>query len=152
MDGPCSYEDFRDCLVDLEQVNRWSLGYRPTLAWLDRLVDFARTGEALRIVDVGCGGGDLLRRVDAWARRRGVRVKLVGVDLNPYAARAARELTCPKMGIEWVTGNAFSYPEDVDVLVSSLFPHHLEEPEVVRFLGRMEVKARRGWFVNDLCP
>ena len=72
MDGPCSYEDFRDCLVDLEQVNRWSLGYRPTLAWLDRLVDFARTGEALRIVDVGCGGGDLLRRVDAWARRRGV--------------------------------------------------------------------------------
>ena len=85
MDGACPYEEFRDCLRDLEQVNRWSLGYRPTLAWLDRLVDFARTSEALRIVDVGCGGGDLLRRVDAWARRRGVKVKLVGVDLNPYA-------------------------------------------------------------------
>jgi len=151
MDGPCSYEEFRDCLADLEQVNRWSLGYRPTLAWLDRLVDFARTGETLRVVDVGCGGGDLLRRVDAWARRRGVAVKLVGVDLNPYAARAARELTCPKMGIEWVTGDAFSYDADVDVVISSLLTHHLEGDEVVRFLEWMEAKARRGWFVNDLC-
>jgi len=150
MDEPCSYEDFRDCLVDLEQVNRWSLGYRPTLAWLDRLVDFARTGEPLRIVDVGCGGGDLLRRLDEWARRRGVEVKLVGVDLNPYAARAAREFGGDD-GIEWVTGNAFSYPGDVDVAVSSLFTHHLEETEVVRFLEWMELKARRGWFVNDLC-
>ena len=150
MDEPCSYEDFRACLRDLERVNRWSLGYRPTLAWLDRLVDFARTGEALRIVDVGCGGGDLLRRVAEWARRRGVEVRLVGVDLNPYAARAAREFGGDE-GIEWVSGNAFSYAGDVDVVVSSLFTHHLEEDEVVRFLRWMEATARRGWFVNDLC-
>ena len=37
MDGDCSYEDFRDCLRSLETVNRWLLGYRPTLAWLERL-------------------------------------------------------------------------------------------------------------------
>ena len=35
MDGDCSYEDFRDCLRSLEKVNRWLLGYRPTLAWLE---------------------------------------------------------------------------------------------------------------------
>ena len=34
MDGDCSYEDFRDCLRSLETVNRWLLGYRPTLVWL----------------------------------------------------------------------------------------------------------------------
>ena len=37
MDGDCSYEDFRGCLHSLEQINRWLLGYRPTLAWLKRL-------------------------------------------------------------------------------------------------------------------
>ncbi len=37
MDGDCSYEDFRGCLRSLEQINRWLLGYRPTLAWLKRL-------------------------------------------------------------------------------------------------------------------
>ena len=37
MDGECSYHEFRACLRSLEQVNRWLLGYRPTLAWLERL-------------------------------------------------------------------------------------------------------------------
>ena len=37
MDGDCSYGDFRGCLQSLEQINRWLLGYRPTLAWLERL-------------------------------------------------------------------------------------------------------------------
>ena len=82
--------------------------------------------------------------------RRGVEVRLVGVDLNPYAARAAKEWGGDD-GIEWVTGDAFSIPGDVDVVVSSLFTHHLEGPEVVRFLRWMEATARRGWFVNDLC-
>jgi SAM-dependent methyltransferase len=149
MDEPCSYEDFRACLVDLEKVNRWSMGYRPTLAWLDGVV---RAGETLRVVDVGSGGGDMLRRVAAWARRRGVRVELVGVDLNPHAGRAAREFSKGDEGIEWVTGDAFSLgAEDVDVVISSLLTHHLAEAEVVRFLAWMEATARRGWFVNDLC-
>jgi len=35
LDEPCAYEDLRDCLRDLEQVNRVSSGYRPTLEWLE---------------------------------------------------------------------------------------------------------------------
>jgi SAM-dependent methyltransferase len=87
MDGDCSFEDFRGCLRSLEQINRWLLGYRPTLAWLKRLpLEFT---DPLHIVDVGCGGGDLLRQIARWARKRGIAVQLTGIDLNPYAARAA---------------------------------------------------------------
>jgi SAM-dependent methyltransferase len=151
MDEPCSYEDFRQCLVDLGQVNRLTLGYRPTLDFLGRMAKRRRPAEALRIVDVGCGGGDLLRRIERWAKAGGVSVKLVGIDLNPYAARAAREFSAAGSAIEWVTGDAFSYDRPVDVVVSSLFTHHLAEGEVVRFLAWSESVARVGWFVNDLC-
>ena len=89
MDEPCTYEDFRQCLSDLGQVNRLTLSYRPTLAFLDAVAT-AEPGRALRIVDVGSGGGDMLRRVERWAERRGVQVKLTGIDLNPYAAGVAR--------------------------------------------------------------
>ena len=65
MDGDCTYEEFRDCLRSLEQVNRWLMGYRPTLAWMDRLP--LRSREPLHIVDVGSGGGDLLRQIAGWA-------------------------------------------------------------------------------------
>ena len=150
MDEPCSYEDFRQCLVDLRQVNRLTLSYRPTLDFLDRLVTTSKSQHPLRIVDVGSGGGDLLRRVERWSKSRGIAVTLTGIDLNPYAARAAREFTASDCAIEWITGDAFAYSEPIDVVLSSLFTHHLEEAEIVRFLAWSEAVARRGWFVNDL--
>lgn len=150
MDEPCSYEEFRDCLRDLEKVNRMVGAYRPTLKWLEQFAPIG--GEPLRIVDVGCGGGDMLRRIEAWAARRGVAVQLTGIDLNPYAARAAREFTANGSTIEWVTGDAFSYTtaEPIDVVISSLFTHHLTDEEIVRFAMWMERVAERGWFINDL--
>lgn len=150
MDGDCSYEDFRDCLRSLGTVNRWLLGYRPTLAWLERLSRGFR--DPVHIVDVGCGGGDLLRQIAGWARRRGIAVQLTGIDLNPYAARAAAESTPKELGITWVTGNAMTYrPEKpIDIVVSSLLAHHLEDEEIVAFLRWMEATAKVGWFINDL--
>ena len=150
MDGDCSYEDFRGCLRSLEQVNRWMLGYRPTLAWLERLPREAH--EPVHIVDVGSGGGGLLRQIAGWVRRRGIVVQLTGIDLNPFAARAAAESTPPELGIAWVTGDALAYrPEKpVDIVASSLTAHHLEDDEIVALLRWMETTARVGWFLNDL--
>jgi 2-polyprenyl-3-methyl-5-hydroxy-6-metoxy-1,4-benzoquinol methylase len=150
MDGDCSYEDFRGCLRSLEQINRWLLGYRPTLAWLKPLAPGLR--DPLHIVDVGSGGGDLLRQIAGWARRRGIAVQLTGIDLNPYAARAAAESTPKELGIAWVTGDALAYrPEKpVDIVVSSLMAHHLEDEEIIALLRWMEATAQAGWIINDL--
>lgn len=150
MDGDCAYEDFRDCLRSLERVNRWLLGYRPTLAWLKRLPYGLR--DPIHIVDVGSGGGDLLRQIACWARKRGVAVRLTGIDLNPYAARAAAEFTPNGLGITWVTGDVMVYrPEKpIHIVVSSLMAHHLEDEEIVVLLRWMEATVQVGWFINDL--
>ena len=150
MDGDCSYEDFRGCLRSLEQINRWLLGYRPTMAWLKRLPHGSR--DPVHIVDVGSGGGDLLRQIAGWARKRGIAVQLTGIDLNPYAARVAAESTPKEFSIAWVTGDALLYrPETpVDIVVSSLMAHHLEDEEIIALLRWMEATAQVGWFINDL--
>ncbi len=150
MDGECSYEEFRECLRSLEQVNRWLLGYRPTLAWLERLP--RALPAPVHLVDVGSGGGDLLRQIAAWARRSGIAVHLTGIDLNPYSAPAAAESTPTELGIAWVTGDALNYrPEKpIDIVVSSLMTHHLENDEIVALLRWMEATAQVGWFINDL--
>ncbi len=150
MDEPCSYADFRACLRDIEQSNRIIQTYPPTLRWLRQ---FAGTQNGpLHIVDVGCGGGDMLRRVEAWARKNNMAVKLTGIDLNPYAAQVARESSPATSEIEWVTGDAISYQPETptDVVISSLFTHHLPDAEIVRFLEWMERVTVRGWFINDL--
>jgi hypothetical protein len=51
-----------------------------------------------------------------------------------------------------VTGDALVYrPEKpVDLVVSSLTAHHLEDEEIVALLRWMEATAQVGWFINDL--
>jgi SAM-dependent methyltransferase len=147
------FEEFRACLYDLGRVNRLTLAYRPTLAFLDRLLANGRPRERpIELVDVGSGYGDMLRRIAAWGRRRGVALSLTGVDLNPWSRKAAAEATPQGHAINWVTADAFTYAPSrpIDVIVSSLFTHHLPDRLVARFLGWMEANARLGWFVNDL--
>lgn len=150
MDGACSYEEFLGCVRSLEQVNRWLMGHRPTLAWLDRLP--RGLSQPLSVIDVGSGGGGLLRQILSWARRRGIRVQLTGIDLNPHAARAAAESGSREDPIEWLTADALDYrpPRPVDIVVCSLMTHHLENHEIVALLRWMEATARAGWFINDL--
>jgi SAM-dependent methyltransferase len=167
--------ELRACLRDIARVNRLTMAYRPTMEWLERVVGSLAEvegtlalpeeltsqgrdpglpilGRPLRIVDIGCGYGDMLRRIERWAMRRGVAVELIGVDLNADAVRAAREATERGSRIAWLVGDVSTCAEaqDADVVISSLLTHHLEEREIVRLLEWMEGTARVGWFVNDL--
>jgi SAM-dependent methyltransferase len=153
-DASADFETFRDCLVDLARVNRLTLAYRPTLGFLEGLRRAGRLprGRALRILDAGSGYGDTLRQVARWAARHKVAVALEGVDLSPWSARAAREATPAPLPITWQTADVLRYrPEaPVDLVISSLFTHHLEDAALLRFLHWMEETAGLGWFINDL--
>jgi len=148
LDEPRSYDELHAYMLSLEQVNTLTLSARPTLHWLE---SFAQRGsQPLRIVDVGCGGGDMLRRIERWARRRGIAVKLTGIDLNPVTIQIARDWAPKGSRIEWITGDAFAYTEAIDIVLSALLTHHLPEAEVIGLLTWMERTALRGWYINDL--
>jgi len=150
-DEPCTREVLRACLRDLARVNRWFLGYRPVLDFLKGTSWPARNGP-LRILDVGCGYGDGLRRIESWARRGGVAVELTGIDLNPDTIAIAAQAAPPDSKIRWVHANVFDLPmpAPAHLIVNSLFTHHLRDDEVVHFVHWMEENAQLGWLVNDL--
>lgn len=144
--------DFAACLRDLATVNVVTLAHRATLAWLARVARSLPEGAALSVLDVGFGEGDLLRAIHRWGERRGLRLRLSGVDLNPLSTAAAIAATPAAMAVQYVTSDVFAYRPDPppDVVVSSLFTHHLPDPAVVEFLRWMDRVAVRGWFINDL--
>jgi 2-polyprenyl-3-methyl-5-hydroxy-6-metoxy-1,4-benzoquinol methylase len=146
------FEAFRHCLVDLERINRLTLGYRPTLGFLARAFRAAPRDRPMVILDAGSGHGDMLRRIWRMAARRGVAVRLEGVDLNPWSAKAARLATPPEAPIVYETADIFSLgPERrPDVIISALFAHHLADEALVRLIAWMEATAAAGWFINDL--
>ena len=138
---------YAEVLHDLARVNRWTFTAHPLLAYLNRAAkDLVR----FRLLDVGFGEGDLLRRVATWARRRNVSVSLVGADINPRSADIARALTPRDMPIEYLTGDARELPGSFDFIVSSQVTHHMTDRQLYEFLHFMEERTLRGWLISDL--
>lgn len=134
-------------LYDLARVNRWTFTAHPLLAFLERA-----TGgmTRFRLLDVGFGAGDLLRRVAVWARRQGIAASLTGVDINPRSAAIARAATPSDMPIDYITGDYRDRPEAFDFIVSSQVAHHMTDAQLSQFLHFMEERASRGWLISDL--
>lgn len=151
MDGEeIAFEEFHKCLQQLETINQLTLAYRPTLRWLDKRLN---TREPLVILDVGCGGGDMLRRIGEKFLRGNKKkaITLLGVDLNPWAKKSA-ELNKEFPFIHYETADIFSFQYDrpIDLIIASLFTHHLTDTQIIHFLRWINNRARQGWFINDL--
>lgn len=148
MDDPALPAETYDAVLrDLARVNAWTFTARPTLIFLKRA---ARGMPAFRLMDVGFGYGDMLRRVARWAKTRDIAVDLVGVDLNPGSAAVAREATPAAMPIEYRTGDYAAQPTPFDFVISSLVAHHMTDEQLLAFIRYMERMAIRGWLINDL--
>ena len=153
MDGPCSYEELRRCLKDLAVVNRITGAHQPILDYLEEATRaWSAHRRPLRVVDFGCGYGDMLRRIERWAAQHGVALELVGTDVNENVIRAAREATPASSRIAWIHGDVHAGVAggEADVVTASGVLHHLAEPEIVRFLEWAEQTARVGWIIVDL--
>jgi SAM-dependent methyltransferase len=143
-------------LTDLAQVNRWTFAARPTLDFVARAV---KGRDRFSLLDVGFGDGDLLRAIARWARKRGIRATLTGIDLNPRSAAIAAAATPRHLPIDYRTGDYRAHVEAAeadgqnggfDLIVSSLVAHHMTPAELHDFLRVMEEHARIGWHINDL--
>jgi 2-polyprenyl-3-methyl-5-hydroxy-6-metoxy-1,4-benzoquinol methylase len=153
MDSPSvGFEEFHQCLRQLTIVNVCVFAYRPTLRWLSGRLRNAAPGETVSVLDVGSGGGDMLRKIRQLLRRRNLNADLTGVDLNPWAKQSAEQDTPPQMNIRYETSNIFAFDpaRQADFIISCDFTHHLTDAELVRFIQWMDSHARRGWFINDL--
>jgi SAM-dependent methyltransferase len=143
---------YQRCLGELAVVNRMTFTHYPTLRWLAHATRALPAGSTVTVLDVACGHGDLLRAIATWAQRRGLKVRLSGIDVNPRSTAPAREATPRWMDIDYLAADVFSYPlaERPDFIVTSHFTHHLTDEDVVKFLTWLDENAGYGWHIVDL--
>ncbi|MEY3460306.1 MAG: hypothetical protein RL215_3463 [Planctomycetota bacterium] len=103
-------------------------------------------GELVRILDLASGGGDLALGVSERCQREGIRAVVHGCDISGAAVERARGLAAERRisGVEFFQRDVLQddYPEaHYDVVMSSLFLHHLSPESIVRVLQRMRAAA-----------
>jgi SAM-dependent methyltransferase len=139
-------------LADLRRVNRLLLGYRPVvravLPWL--LQGNGCEGRTPVLLDLGTGSGDVAAVVAERSRRRGRKVRVLGVD------RKLRHLVVGRRRHpeQWrVVASADALPFAGGVVewsFSSLFFHHFGAEANRRILCEMRRVTRRSVFIIDL--
>jgi SAM-dependent methyltransferase len=120
-----------------------------------------QSGQPLRVLDLACGGGDTAIDLALMARRQGIELIVEGCDLNPEAVAIAganarrrgaplRFFQADALADPWPQGPEAASPEGYDVVLCSLFLHHLDGDDAERLLALMARRARRLVLVNDL--
>ena len=143
----------RDTLDKLENINRWLGGNLVTVNSLKKVLKDHPKEEALSIVDIGCGHGDILRDVAKFGRKNGYKMTLLGVDANPTAIAYANELSTAYPEVHFKTEDIFSEEfkkREFDVVLATLFLHHFKEAPLVSFLNNTLNQTKIGVVVNDL--
>lgn len=145
--------DHRAALASLARLN-WFSRSSQILAGPIRKTAEAHTGtRPLRILDLACGGGDVLLSLARRMPGRGLKIDWIGLDISDVAVVHAREqarrcdLPVQFMQADVLQGD---WPEKCDVVMCSLFLHHLEESQALALLTRMRSEARQQVLLNDL--
>ena len=101
-----------------------------------------------RVLDLGCGGGDVAAGLKRQAAREGVSLSVDGCDVSEQALQLARA-RAPHAAFFRLDALTDPLPTGYDAMVSSLFLHHLSREEATRLLRRMS-EAAPAIAVNDL--
>ncbi|KAA9333279.1 methyltransferase domain-containing protein [Hymenobacter busanensis] len=143
----------RQNLDELEIINTRLGGYAPVLDALQRLRPAFAAESVLRVADIGCGGGDMLRRMAQWARRRGQKLELIGIDANAFMLEyaAAKSVSYPEISYQQADVFAPAFQaQRFDIVSASLFCHHFSDEELVALLQGWGRQATGYVIINDL--
>lgn len=86
------------------------------------------------ILDIGCGGGDILSMLHKMIREDGLSATLTGIDPDPRAIRFTQQKNWPDTirFLQASSGELVDRNEQYDIVISNHLMHHLSPDELTR--------------------
>jgi 2-polyprenyl-3-methyl-5-hydroxy-6-metoxy-1,4-benzoquinol methylase len=150
----------RVALKGLERVNRLSRTAHVISRAIRKSCD-QESKRPLRILDLACGGGDVTLSVSQRLLAAGMQVAVEGWDRSETAISYAKKRGSQRQKNRYGTSTRHVrfYQRDVlelesdkeyDVVMCTLFLHHLERDAAVQLLAKMHRAARQLVLIDDL--
>jgi len=152
-------DDFREGLQrlrivydDINRVNKILGGNYITVNAVIELMK-QHPQESYTIIDMGCGDGNMLREVAHYCRKKGLKVQLIGIDLNEEALQLAEESSKGYEEIRYLHHDILKLDPatlNCDILINTLTMHHFPDANIMVFLKKFTDLAKIGVVINDL--
>jgi SAM-dependent methyltransferase len=140
-----------EALQGLERLNLISKSADILCGEIEKLE--RRPERTLRILDLATGAGDVPIKLFKRLQNKIRSIEIVATDISQtavdYATKRAQK---QKADIKFLKLDALRepLPSNFDVVMTSLFTHHLDPPEVIALLQKMGAAASQLVLVNDL--
>ena len=146
-------EILRDALDKIASINRLLGGNKVTLQGIELLLTNMEKTQEVRILDVGCGNGDMLRVLADYATKNGYKFSLTGIDANDFTIRHAQSLSFNYHNISFRCADIFEEIKQApgyDIILCTLTLHHFKDQEILDLLGGFKARSNVGIVINDL--
>ena len=140
-------------LQDLDKVNRLLGGNNITVEGVEKLLKSCCYRRPVKIIDVGCGNGSILKQVANYGRKTSNELQLLGIDANENAMEIAEENLLDYPEVSFKAMDVFSKEFkalEADIILCTLTLHHFSNDEIVRLMQIFTEKAGLGVVINDL--
>ncbi|MEK6249804.1 MAG: methyltransferase domain-containing protein [Planctomycetales bacterium] len=153
MDNPeLDRESHIAALKGLSRLN-W-ISHSARILWQPiRQLARSQASTPLRVLDIATGSGDIPIALGQRAAKENIPLHLTAIDVSPRALEfAACRATAANVDIDFRQGDVRRdhFGTGFDVVICSLFLHHLEREHAVDLLQQMAVATNHLLLVNDL--
>ena len=159
-DNPEIMDDFamegeilREALDKIAKINQLLGGNKLTLQGVQTLIKDCYKKKQITIVDVGCGNGDMLRKLADFAIKNQYHFNLIGIDANKFTINYAQKLSEKYSNINYICEDIFNkqFSEiKYDIVLCTLTLHHFKNEQIERLLDVFYTNSKIGIVINDL--
>jgi len=144
-------EILRDALDKIAKINQLLGGNKITIEGVKFLLKGKPKQQLIRIIDLGCGNGDMLRALADFAQKNDLSFSLTGIDANNFTIQHAKSLSVAYPNINFECKDIFeSFNTECDIMLCTLTLHHFKDEEIIHLLENIKSFVEVGIVINDL--
>ncbi|KFC58355.1 methyltransferase [Flavobacterium gilvum] len=140
-------------LDKIAKINQFLGGNRLTRRGVEKLLEKEPVSNRITILDVGCGNGDMLRRLADFGFQNKLNLELTGIDANAFTVNYAVDLSKKYTNISYRCEDVLSQSFcelKFDIILCTLTLHHFKNQEIIKLLTLFDKNSKLGFVINDL--